>query len=151
KLKNNYRFIIIGDGGGIDKLRSVLKENRLESIVELRPPVPRNILVEVYQNSHFLFLHLNNLKAFEKVLPSKLFEYSAFDKPILAGVKGFAQDFIENNVSNSIVFSPTKANELVDKLNKYEYKNVDRSEFVEKFKRENINIDMVKTIVSYAK
>ena len=42
-------------------------------------------------NLTFLFLQLNNIKAFENVLPSKIFDYGSYNKPILAGVSGIAK------------------------------------------------------------
>ena len=56
--------------------------------VELRPPMARTQLLEAYRSADVLFLHLGAVPAFEKVLPSKLFEYAALGKPILAGVAG---------------------------------------------------------------
>ena len=53
-----------------------------------------------------LFLHLGAHAAFEKVLPSKLFEYAALGKPVLAGVAGFAARFVREEISNAAVFPP---------------------------------------------
>ena len=49
-----------------------------------------------------LFIHLNAYPAFEKVLPSKIFEYAATGKPILAGVSGYSADFIRNNLKDKV-------------------------------------------------
>ena len=48
-----------------------------------------------------LFLHLGAVPAFEKVLPSKLFEYAALGKPVLAGVAGYAADFVRAEIDNA--------------------------------------------------
>ena len=52
-------------------------------------------LIKKYQEADILFLHLNNYKAFLKVLPSKIFEYSATHKPICAGVSGHSKEFLK--------------------------------------------------------
>ena len=78
--------------------------------MELLNPVSRKELLEYYNQSTFLFLHLNDLDAFKKVLPSKLFEYGAFDKPIIAGVGGYAAQFIRDNLLNYILFKPIIGN-----------------------------------------
>ena len=43
-----------------------------------------------------LFLHLNDYSAFRKVIPSKIFEYAATGKPIVAGVSGYAAEFLRH-------------------------------------------------------
>ena len=58
--------------------------------IRLLPPIERQQLIKEYQNADVLFLHLNDYPAFEKVLPSKIFEYAALGKPILAGVTAVA-------------------------------------------------------------
>jgi hypothetical protein len=148
KSLSNYQFMIIGDGGAKRKLEEALLKHRINNVV-LRAPVRRNELIEIYRKAHFLFLHLNAHKAFEKVLPSKIFEYAVFDKPIIAGVGGYAYKFLDQNVSNVILFSPSNASEMIEKLNNYKYENHTRTEFIKKFKRENIDKEMAKSILKY--
>lgn len=56
----------------------------------------REDLLRVYRHADVLFLHLNNLKAFRRVLPSKIFEYAATNKPIWGGLSGYAGRFAKN-------------------------------------------------------
>lgn len=145
----DYHFIIIGDGGTKPKLVDAIKDEGVSN-VELRDPVKRDELIEIYKEADFLFLHLNTYKAFERVLPSKLFEYGAFNKPVIAGVGGYALEFIKEEVINSITFEPTNVDEFVTKLENYEYKEVSREKFVAKYSRETINREMVSSILSVA-
>ena len=62
-------------------------------------------LIKEYLNADILFLHLNDYEAFQKVLPSKLFEYGAMNKPILAGISGYSKEFVKSEISNCAVFS----------------------------------------------
>ncbi|QHS54264.1 glycosyltransferase family 4 protein [Mucilaginibacter sp. 14171R-50] len=149
-LGDKYKFLVIGDGGVKQKLVNAITEAGLKNI-ELRDPVSRKELLDIYDQSDFLFLHLNDYKAFEKVLPSKIFELAAYDKPIVAGVAGFANRFIADNVPNRILFLPGDAEEMVKQLNAYEYKNYFRVDFLKNFTRENINANMAKSILSYLK
>ena len=119
------------------------------SNVELLHPMSRNELLEQYNNSDFLFLHLNDYEAFEKVLPSKIFELATFNKPVVAGVGGYANRFIYENVDNVILFQPCDVDSMVAKMKNYEYKNVERQEFIRKFSRDNINQEMARSILSY--
>lgn len=148
RLGDKYKFIVIGDGGAKKKLREELERLNVKS-VELRKPVNRKELLAIYQDSDFLFIHLNDYEAFKKVLPSKVFELGAYDKPIIAGVAGYANQFIKENIPNRILFLPGDVDDMVAQLSNYEYKIQKRSEFLENFKRENINKEMAKSIVQY--
>ena len=137
-LKDSYEFKVFGDGGAKKKLIEAIETYKVSNI-SIYNPVHRNELIEEYRKADFLFLHLNKHKAFERVLPSKLFEYGVYDKPIIAGVEGFAKDFLNKELDNVIVFSPGDYNRLIEQLKCYEYKNFFRDDFVNKFSRTRIN------------
>lgn len=145
-LKDTYDFEIIGDGGAKDRLVKKLNQKKITN-VEVLKPMNRKNLIEHYNAADFLFIHLNTLKAFERVLPSKLFDYGAFDKPIIAGVEGYAAEFLQREMPNLILFSPGNHNELVNKLAEYEYKTENRNEFIASFSRRSINNKMAKSIL----
>ncbi len=147
-LGKEYRFLIIGDGGARRLLEEEINKRRLSNI-KIERPVKRNELIEIYKGSHFLMLHLNDYKAFEKVLPSKIFELGAFPRPILAGVSGYARLFMEKNISDLILFQPAHPEDLVQKLKLYQYSIPKRNEFIHRFGRDQINLEMAKSIISY--
>lgn len=147
QLGPDFQFIVIGDGGAKSLLIAELQRFGVSN-VELLPPMPRDKLLEQYNNSDFLFLHLNDYEAFEKVLPSKIFELATFNKPVIAGVGGYASRFIKENVENVILFNPCDADSMISKMMNYEYKNVERQEFIRKFSRDNINQEMARSILS---
>jgi hypothetical protein len=136
-LGAGYRFIIIGDGGTKHKLEKAIADEQLTN-VELRAPVNRTTLLAEYQQADYLFMHLNDLRAFERCIPSKLFEYGATDKPILAGVAGHAADFVRQHVPNSLVFAPGDVPTLVAQLRATPYRTQVRSAFIEQFRRQTI-------------
>ena len=148
ELGAGYQFKVIGDGGAKDLLKEEIAKLGVKN-VELIQPVSRERLLEIYNDSDFLFLHLNDYEAFEKVLPSKIFELATFDKPIIAGVGGYANKFISDNVSNVILFNPCDAEAMVYGLQNYTYVNEKRTDFISKFSRANINRDMAESILSY--
>ena len=149
-LGNDYIFRIIGDGGTKKLLEARLKELAVTN-VELLAPVARKELVKYYQESTFLFFHLNDFDAFKKVMPSKMFEYGAYDKPIIAGVGGYAAEFVEKNISNHILFKPTEVEDFVNQIQKYELRFESRDEFVQTYSREVIDRQLAKSIVSVLK
>ena len=146
---NDFKFILYGDGGAKQKLLLAIKDAGVHN-VEVRNPINRNLLIEAYQKADFLFLHLNTYKAFERVLPSKLFEYGAFEKPIIAGVGGYAAEFLKEHMSNTILFDPGDVETFIKKLNAYTYTMGLRKGFVEKFSREKINTAMADSIIKLA-
>lgn len=149
-LEKGFQFLIIGDGGAKVQLKNELNRLKVSNVV-LQNPISRNELQEVYNNADFLFLHLNDYPAFRKVLPSKIFELATFNKPILAGVSGYSAQFIIKEVQYSFVFDPCNASSLVDYLNNNSFDDLDinRKEFINKFKRANINTKMAESILSY--
>lgn len=149
-LGDGYLFRIIGDGGTKDLLESAVKELNVNN-VKIEKPVRRDELIEIYKKSHFLFMHLNDYKAFEKVLPSKVFELGAFPRPIIAGVNGYSREFINKYVPNSILINPTDYTELYNALKSYKYSIVQRKDFISKFDRRNINKDLAAEIIKHLK
>lgn len=147
KLEGQYLFRVIGDGSTRFLLEQAVLAKHLSN-VEILNPMPRIVLIEEYQKADFLFLHLNDLRAFEKVLPSKIFEYAVFNKPIIAGVKGYARKFIKDNLENCILFDPTDAEDLFQQLKAYQVAPVSYEAFVRKFARKKIMEEMAHSIIS---
>lgn len=150
ELGENYVFRIIGDGGTKKLLEDRIVELGVKN-VELLKPVARKDLIRFYKESTFLFFHLNDLEAFKKVLPSKMFEYGAFDKPIIAGVGGFAAQFVEENIPNHILFKPTDVDDCVRQISNYQLRFEHRDEFIKRYSRTSIDEKMAKSIVGVLK
>ena len=148
-LGNDFKFLIIGDGGAKKQLQAEIENLGLTNVTLINP-VSRDELRIFYDQSDFLFLHLNDYQAFRKVLPSKIFELATFNKPIIAGVAGFSAQFISKEVSNSFVFDPCDAIQLVEYLKSSKSNSIiDRHEFVDRFRRSKINKVMAESILSY--
>ena len=154
ELANNFskelEFHIIGDGGAKEELINKLDELNCSNVF-LSNPISRKQLLERYKKADFFLIHLNDFEAFKKVLPSKIFELGAYNKPIIAGVGGYAAEFIKENVTNVILFNPCNVNECTMKLKKYKYQYIKRTEFIKKFRRAKINKEMAESIVAYLK
>ncbi|GAB3962252.1 glycosyltransferase family 4 protein [Spirosoma harenae] len=146
QVGNTYRFVIIGDGGAIRKLEMAIYAANVTNI-DLRLPVHREALLMEYRRADYLFLHLADLKTCERVIPSKLFEYGATDKPIIAGVSGYAAAFIQENLPNSIVFNPGDVADLIQQLRNTLYCTQPRNDFVRQFNRRLINQELAEQII----
>lgn len=146
-LRGRARFVIIGDGGRRKALQAGVAA--IDN-VEIRPPVNRDALIAAYRQADVLFLHLNDYDAFRKVLPSKLFEYAAMGKPILAGVAGQSADFIRAEIENAAVFPPCDAAQAVAAFDSLALHDTPRPAFVEKFARARIMAAMAGEILEVA-
>jgi glycosyltransferase involved in cell wall biosynthesis len=149
QLGNSYRFLIIGGGGRKPLLEETIRNTGVQNITIL-PPMNRQELIEHYRFADFLFLHLNNYEAFKKVLPSKIFEYAVFNKPVIAGVGGYAAEFISKNVTDSILFEPTNVEQLVKAIQEYKLRPISRQDFTKKYSRKNIINEMNSDILRLA-
>ena len=150
RMGSRYRFLVIGGGGASSKLINAIKSNNVNNI-EILPPVKREKLIKYYKDADILFLHLNDIPAFRRVLPSKIFEYTALRRPIVAGLGGYSAKFIVDNVPYATIFNSGDVDGCVDAIKKAEIlevkdKNIDI--FVEKYSREKIMNKMAKHIFS---
>jgi Glycosyl transferases group 1/Glycosyl transferase 4-like domain len=150
RLGRRVHFLVIGDGGRRELLLERLRQAGAHN-VEVLPPMPRPALLETYWSADILFLHLNAFAAFEKVLPSKIFEYAATGKPIWAGVAGHAASFIAAEVSNAAVFAPCNASEAIEKLDSLILQDQPRRDFVVRYARRNIARAMADDILKVAR
>lgn len=146
-LEGRAKFRIIGGGGKLKSLKNSLADCNAESY-KLLPPVNRSCLLKEYKSADVVFLHLNNYSAFKKVLPSKIFEYAAVGKPILAGLPGYSANFILDEISNAAVFEPCNSFDALSALNMLEFIHTDRQKFIEKYSRTNVMNKMAADILS---
>lgn len=150
RMGRRVRFQIVGDGGRRTALERALLTRNVGN-VELRPPVNRPELLELYRAADVLFLHLNDYDAFRKVLPSKIFEYAALGKPIWAGVAGYAAKFLEEEVVNAAVFEPSNASDAVRAFDRLDLVASSRLEFIGRYSRATISRALAADVLSVAR
>lgn len=153
QLENTFKFKIIGDGGARKKLENRLLEFNVKN-VELVDPISREEVIEEYMKADILFIHLNDMTIFRKVMPSKIFELAVMEKPILAGVQGYARKFLKKNVNGTFIFDPGDAEGIIQQIREIEKflnekKEIDNSIFSTIFNRKEINQKMAQSILSY--
>ncbi len=146
-LRERARFVVIGDGGRRKALQAALVAAGVDS-VELRPPMSRAALLQAYRAADVLFLHLGAHRAFERVLPSKLFEYAALGKPVLAGVAGYAAEFVRAEIENAAVFAPCSVAEGVRAFESLQLTERPRASFTAKYARSVIVNGLARDILT---
>ena len=83
-----------------------------------------------------------------KVIPSKIFEYAATSKPILAGVSGSIKKFIKKEINNSFIFDPFDYISATEYLNTVDFNLKERKNFINKFSRDVISDFIIKDFLS---
>ena len=123
---------------------NLIKKDNLSNI-KLFDPVKRSNLLEIYRESDALLITLNNKDAFSRVIPSKIFEYAATNKPIFGTLHGFSLEFVKNELDSQFVVSSdnylglrNSLNNLNHFLNKPLSIENDNIDFHKRFKRSNI-------------
>lgn len=137
RLEGRADFVLIGDGGRREALQAALEAQGVTN-VQIRPPVERERLNEEYRQADVLFLHLNDMFCFSRVIPSKLFEYAATGKPIWAGVRAFPAQFCKQHIENVGVFEPCDSAAAADAFDSLELATRSRGQFIERFHRDRI-------------
>lgn len=148
RLGDNARFRLIGDGGRRRELEAAVAQSGASN-VEILDPVPRRELFDHYREAGILFLHLNDYEAFRKVLPSKIFEYAATGKPMLAGVAGYSASFLGSEVSGAEVFAPCDVDGMVAAFQRLIAGSsvLDRRDFCRRFARSKIMREMARDVL----
>ena len=152
-LEKEFNFLIIGDGADKQKLSIKISELSNKNI-KLLEPVGRDILLDYYNNSDILFLHLSNIEAFNRVLPSKIFEYGSLKKPIVAGVSGYAENFLKKNLHYTKLFKPENVDECVKSIRESTNILVEKNynyNFFKKYSRKIIMQNYAKHILNVSK
>jgi glycosyltransferase involved in cell wall biosynthesis len=147
-LEGCAQIKIIGEGERKIHLEAAIQAAYCTN-VELFPHVQTETLLKMYAQADVLFLHLKDSHAFRKMLPAKIFEYAATGKPILAGVVGFAADFIQSEVSNAVVFQPFDTQHALKEIAKLDFMSHEREAFIKKYHRDAIMQNMALALMAY--
>lgn len=152
QVEEEWEFLLIGYGGAIGKLKRRIEELEVKNI-RFHDPVPRTKVPAFYTHADALFLHLNNVSAFERVIPSKIFEYAAAGKPIIAGISGYPARFCVDNIPDVKLFNSCDVTALVQilKQNNLEVDMDLRKSFIEQFRREKIMDKVAQDLITISK
>lgn len=94
KDDDNFRFLFVGDGAERPRLEEVARTRGLSNVVFLGS-LPRDQMAEVYATSDLCLVPLRKAELFTTVIPSKIFEILAMERPILLSVDGEARKVVE--------------------------------------------------------
>lgn len=115
--RNDILFMMVGDGAKREELEAMVQDQGLEDMVRFTGRLPRTDMPRALASSDCLLVHLRKTQLFETVIPSKIFEAMAMERPVVMGVRGEAAEIVRR--ANSGVFmEPENEQDLVDAVTK---------------------------------
>jgi glycosyltransferase involved in cell wall biosynthesis len=115
KLNNpDFHLLILGEGAKkkevLIQIQHLFKDN-----ITFLDFVPKEDVPEYISIVDFAIVNLRRAPTFTSVIPSKIFEFAAMEKPILLGVDGQAREIIEK-YNCGLFYEPENRQDLLDKI-----------------------------------
>ena len=95
KGRTDIAFCLVGDGARKSRLQTMTQHLGLNEWVRFPGMLPKSDIPKVLASSDVLLVHLRSCELFETVIPSKIFETMAMERPIIMGVAGEAYDIVD--------------------------------------------------------
>ena len=110
----NAHLVIIGSGAKHSQLKLLVEEKRLTKVLIL-DAVPKSEIEDFMSLFDACLVSLRDVPAYDKVIPSKLFEAVAYNKPVIGGLRGEAKSIVKEYGIGE-VFYPENILSFVNKL-----------------------------------
>jgi glycosyltransferase involved in cell wall biosynthesis len=110
--RKDIKFMIVGDGAIREGLQAQVESMGLTNVI-FTGLQPKNMIPKYLSITNACLIHLRSCDVFEAVMPSKIFEAAGMAKPIIIGVRGFAEQFVLR-ARAGIAIRPENEDELVD-------------------------------------
>jgi glycosyltransferase involved in cell wall biosynthesis len=107
-------FLLVGDGAEREHLESLSRTLELANLTFL-PPQPRSNIPTLLEKSNAALVLLKDLPLFRSTIPSKIFEIMACGTPLILGVKGEAQNIVQQSGAG-ICIEPENAGSLIEAI-----------------------------------
>lgn len=95
-------FLIVGEGAEREKLEATARQNALDN-VRFVGERPRSEIPRYIAASDACLVLLRNSELFRTVLPSKMLEFMACSRPVIAGVAGYAATLVEESEAGILI------------------------------------------------
>ena len=147
----NVKFIFIGDGAEKDNLIKEAKHLKLDNIIFL-PSVQKHEIINYLSIIDVALVNLKKSDTFKSVIPSKIFEAAALQKPILLGVEGESKEIIER-YGAGLCYDPESKSEFIKaceeilKKNIYNEAMLNAEKLAKDFDRKKIANQLLNTIL----
>ena len=145
------KFVLLGSGAEMDKLKKIVLENKLEDSVEFKGWLKREKIPENISDASIGIGPLRLTDVTSRALPIKVLEYMAVSLPIIAQKGTLPEDVLENEKNGYFI---ENVNDLVEKIifllnqpEKMEEMGIQSSKMVQKFSWDKV----VKNIIEESK
>ena len=112
RARNDVVFLLVGDGAARGRLEETARAQGLENVIftgrQSKETIPAFLSV-----SDCCLVHLRKTDLFESVLPSKIAEAGAAERPVILGVAGHAARLLQAS-GGGVCIEPENDGELVD-------------------------------------
>ena len=88
-------FLLAGDGARLDALRAAAAAAGLDNVA-FTGRLDRRCIPAVLACSDVFLVHMRATETFKHVMPSKIFEGAAMGRPLVLGIRGFAQRLVQD-------------------------------------------------------
>lgn len=145
-------FLFIGEGAEKENLLKQSEDLKLTNVTFM-PFVPKHEVVRYLSLMDIALVNLKKSDTFKTVIPSKIFEAAALQKPILLGLEGETKGIIES-FNAGICFEPENEEEFIAQcqaiLNEHSYVGYQKGcqELAEAFNRKKIALQVLETITT---
>jgi glycosyltransferase involved in cell wall biosynthesis len=100
---DGVRFVFVGEGAERQRLEARARRDGLTN-VQFLGVLPRERMTEVYATSDVCLVPLRKSELFSTVIPSKIFEILAMERPLVLSVDGEARQIVE--ASGGGIYAP---------------------------------------------
>ena len=145
------KFVLLGSGAEMDKLKKIVLENKLEDSVEFKGWLKREKIPENISDASIGIGPLRLTDVTSRALPIKVLEYMAVSLPIIAQKGTLPEDVLENEKNGYFI---ENVNDLVEKIilllnqpEKVEEMGIQSLKMVQKFSWDKV----VKNIIEESK
>jgi glycosyltransferase involved in cell wall biosynthesis len=112
--EENIEFIFAGLGPEEDKLHALVKELTLDK-VQFVGEISKEDIGGYFKKADCGIIPLKKIETFKGTIPSKIFDYMAFNLPILLGVDGESRQIVEESKAG-VFFQPDDHKDLCKKI-----------------------------------
>ena len=115
--RDDIKFCLVGDGARREELENQALQKDLVSHVVFTGRLPKSEMGKVLASSQAMLIHLKACDLFTTVIPSKMFEAMAMERPIIMGVEGEAREIVAASGSG-INMQPGNTDQLVEAVSR---------------------------------
>jgi glycosyltransferase involved in cell wall biosynthesis len=108
--RSALRFVLIGDGADREKLEQEVARRGLDNVTMLGLQ-PREAMPDWIASIDLLLVMLRDLPVFETVIPSKIFEFLAQERPVVLAARGEIRSMMEE-AGGALVIDPEDEGQL---------------------------------------